>query len=188
MAKVQIGLIISFLIFFVLSRTVWVRIIKDDKFKIELHLPLLALCLSQNGEDKKKKRKSKEEIKQKQAKRLSPRAYLRVFGNTLERIRRSTIIVKRVILPFNINGFDTMTLVTPFAYQGIIYTVIAYLKTKTDRLIIEDNAVISSPDVKKIHFYVTVKLRLYQLIYALLTFKRGVEEEKRARRIKHVGE
>ena len=185
----QIWLIISFLILFVLSRIVWIRIIKDDKFKIELHLPLLAICLTENSEkQKKKKRKNKDERKKEKIEKISARAYIRIFGNTIERIQKSTVVVKRVILPLGLNGFDTMTLVTPFAYQGLIYTIIAYLKTKTDRLILEDNAVISSPDVKKIQFYVTVKLRLYQLIYALLTFKRGIEEEKRARRIKYVGE
>ena len=184
----QIWLIISFLILFVLSRTVWLRIIKDDKFSIELHLPLLAVCLTQKDEDKEKRRKSKEERKKEQTEKISPRAYIRIFGDTINRIKKSTIIVKRVVLPLNLRDFNAFTLLSPFAYQGFIYSIIAYLKTKTDRLILEDNAVISSPDVKKIQFYVTVKLRLYQLIYALLTFKRGVEEEKRARRIKYVGE
>ena len=172
----QIWLIISFLILFVLSRTVWVRIIKEEKFSFELHLPLLALCIT---EDRRKDEKKKDINKKNKADKISTRAYIRIFSSALERIRKSTVIVKRVILPLNLSNFDSMTLVTPFAYQGLVYTIIAYLKTKTDKLIIEDNAIISSPDISKIQFYITVKLRLYQLIYALLTVKRGIEEEKR---------
>ena len=180
----QIWLIISFLILFVLSRTVWVRIIKEEQFRVELHLPLIAVHLI----DDKKKEKEKGGKGKDKADKISSRAYIRIFGNTLEHIRKSTVIVKRVALPLKLADFDAMTLVTPFAYQGVIYTIIAYLKTKTDRLILLDNAVISSSDINSLQFYVTVKLRLYQLIYALLTVKKGIEKEKKARRIKYVGE
>ena len=179
----QIWLIISFLFIFVITRTVWVRIIKEECFKIELHLPLWALKLSFPKDDKKKKSKGKEKTDN-----ISARAYLRIFGNTLERLRRSKVIIKKVTLPMKDNDFSSMTLVTPFAYQGLIYAAIAYLRTKTEKLTIFDNAVTSSPDTQEIQFYLTVKLRLYQLIYAILTVKRGIDEEKRARRIKYVGE
>lgn len=172
----QIWLIVSFLILFVLSRTVWVRIIKEERFSFELHLPLLALCITA---DQRKDENNKDKRKKEKADKISPRAYIRIFGNALKKTRKSTVIVRRVVLPLNLNEFNSMTLVTPFAYQGLIYTIIAYLKTKTDKLIIEDNAIISSPDINKIQFYITVKLRLYQLIYALLTVKRGIEEEKK---------
>ena len=55
----QIWLIISFLIFYVITRTVWVRIIKEECLKIELHLPLSAIKLSFPKEDDKKKSKGK---------------------------------------------------------------------------------------------------------------------------------
>ena len=62
------------------------------------------------------------------------------------------------------------------------------MKTKAKDLTLNDNAIISSPDVTEVQYYVTVKLRLFKLIYAILTFRRGVYQEKRARRIKYVGE
>lgn len=179
----QIWLIISFLILFVITRTVWVRIIKEECFKIELHLPLWAIKLSFPKEDDKKKSKGKAKTD-----KISARAYIRIFGNALERLRRSKVVIKRVLLPMKVGDFSGMTLVTPFAYQGLIYATIAYLRTKTEKLTILDNAIISSPDSKEIQFYLTVKLRLYQLIYAILTVKRGIDEEKRARRLKYVGE
>ena len=65
MVGVLIGLIISFLLFFVLTRKVWVRVIKEEKLRVQFHLPLLALHLI--SEDKSKQTEDKD-------KKLSTRA------------------------------------------------------------------------------------------------------------------
>ena len=187
MAGVLIGIILSFLLFFILTRKIWVRVIKDTNLRVQFHLPLLALHLKSES----KKNQSPESAKQEKKKdpRLSARAYIRIVAGTLARIEDCEVVVKRVILPCKTENFGSMTLVNPFAYQGLIYAVIAYLKTKAKRLRLEDNAIISSPDVTETQFYLTVKLRLFQLIYALLTFRRGMKEEKiKARGNKYVGE
>ena len=178
MAEVQIILIFSFLCFFILTRVVWVRIIKREVLKIEIHLPLLAIHLI----FPKKKPKNKETEK------LSARAYLKIIAATLKSVLDCDIVIKEINLPCKTNSFSELTLVKPFGYQGLIYAAIAYLKTKAKHLTLEDNAIISSPDVTEAQYYVTVKLRLFKLIHALLTFRRGIYEEKRARRIKYVGE
>ncbi len=180
MAEVQIFLILLFLIFFVLTRVVWVRIIKKEVLRIEFHLPLLALYLIGDKDKKKKKKKETE--------KLSTRAYIRVIAGTLARVRECEVNVKEITLPYKADSFSGFTLVKPFGYQGLIYAVIAYLQTKAKKITLEDNAIISSPGITETHYYFTVKLRLFQLIYALLTFRRGLYEEKRARRIKYVRE
>ena len=179
MAGVQIGLILSFLLFYVLTRTVWVRIIKEEIFRIEIHLPLLALYLGSNKEKKKTK---------KETDKLSARAYIRVIAGTLSRVKDCEVNVKHITLPCKTDKFDAMTLVRPFVYQGLVYAVAAYLKTKAQKLLLSDNAIISSPDITEIQYYVTVKLKLFNLIYALFTVRRGLYEEKRARRLNYVGE
>lgn len=180
MAEVQICIILSFLLFFILTRVVWLRIIKEEILIIEIHLPLLAFLLYFT-EDKKKKRK-------KETDRLSTRAYVRIVAGTLKRVKDCRLEVKKILLPCKIDSFSTTTLITPFAYQGLVYAIIAYLKTQASGVILFDNAIISSPDVTETQYYFTVKLRLFKLIYAYLTFRRGMQEEKRARRIKYVGE
>ena len=180
MAGVQIVLIFSFLCFFILTRVVWVRIIKREVLKIEIHLPLLAIHLIGNRDKKQKKKKETE--------KLSARAYIRVIAGTLSRVKDCEVNIKKITLPCKTDSFSTFTLVKPFGYQGLIYAVIAYMKTKAKDLTLNDNAIISSPDVTEVQYYVTVKLRLFKLIYAILTFRRGVYQEKRARRIKYVGE
>ena len=180
MAEVQIVFILLFLFFFILTRMVWVKVIKRDRLRIEIHLPLLALILTDKKQEEKKKRKETD--------KLSARAYIRVIAGTLARVKECELNIREVTLPCKTNTFNGFTLVKPFGYQGLIYAVIAYLQTKAKSLTLDDNAIISSPDVTAIQYYVTVKLRLFQLIYALLAFRRGMYEEKRARRINYVRE
>ena len=179
MAEVQIILIFSFLCFFILTRVIWVRIIKRDLLKIEIHLPLLVIHLVFP---------KKEKTKKKETEKISARAYLKIVTNVIRKVWDCEINIKEISLPCKTDSFSGLTLVKPFGYQGLIYAVVAYLKTKAKHLTLEDNAIISSPDVTEAQYYLTVKLRLFKLIYALLTFRRGVYEEKRARRIKYVGE
>lgn len=177
MAGIQIALILSFLLLFVFSREVWVRVIKDERMNIEIHLPLLAICLSSKENSKNKK----------DSNRISIKAYIGIILDVLHQIRDCKVIIKRISLPMDTSSFSSTTLVKPFAYQGLIYALIAYLKTKVRNITINNNAITSSPDINDARFYLTVKLRLFQLIYALMTFRQGVKEEKRARK-GYVGE
>lgn len=179
MAGVQIGLIIIFLLFFVLTRRIFVRIMREENTNIEIHLPLLALCLT----IKKKSKRDKKETE-----KLSVRAYIRIIAGTLKRVRKCEVLVEKIALPCKIDSFSQSTLLKPFGQQGLLYAAIAYIKSKAHKLILCDNAIISSPDITEAQYRITLKLRLFELIYALLTFRRGVYEEKRARRIRYVGE
>lgn len=170
MAGVLIGIILSFLLFFIVTRTVWVRVIKEQMSKVEIHLPLLALQLRFGNNDRRGRKKEKS--------KLGARSYIKIISGTISRIKGCELVIKRVAIPCKINSFGAATLLSPFGYQSLVYAAIAYLKTKTQRLAIEDNAIISSPDISETQFYFTVKLRLYQLLYALITIKRGVEKEK----------
>ncbi len=176
MAGVLIGVILLFLSFFIITRRTWVRVIKDRNLEIQIHLPLLALYLTST--DKKKSKKQSQDGK------LSVIAYIRIAAGVLSRFPECDVEIKRVILPCRNDRFDGFTLVRPFGYQGLVYAIIVYLKTKSKKLTLENNAIISSPDVTETQFYFTVKLPLYQLLFALLTIKRGVNKEiKRARGI-----
>ena len=169
MAGVLIGFILSFLFFFILTRKIWVRVIKENRLRIEIHLPLLALCLQARKERKADRGEGA----------LGARSYIRVIAGVLSKIGDCELLIKRIALPCRTEKFGALTLVSPFGYQGLVYTFIAYLKTKTKRLAIEDNAIISSPDIKEAQFYITARLYLFQFIRALMTFKRGVDEEKK---------
>ena len=178
MAGVQIGLIALFLIFYILSQTSWVKILKSKGFAIQIHLPLLALYLS--SEEKRSTTNSKSSLK--------ASAYFRIIDKLSSSIKRADATINRITLPCHINDFDGLTLVRPFGLQAALYAAIAYLRAKIGSLTVKDNAIISSPDVKEIHFDLTLKLPLYQLIYALMTVRRSVKEEKERMDTKNVGE
>ena len=176
MAGVQICLILSFIFFYVLTRNVWVRIVKKENLRIELHLPLLSLHFT-NTKNGKKKGSS-----------ISKAAYLRIARDAISRIKRSEIYITRIALPYQASDFDGLSTLRPFGLQGIAYTAIAYLRARTKSLVLSNNAIISSPDITELQFHITIKLYLYQLIYAIVTLRLSVNKEKKRGKKKHVGE
>ena len=176
MAEVQIGLIFVFLIFYALTQIVWVRVIKKEKIIFELHLPLLAIVISDTNTSKKSTVK------------LGVRSYIRIIFDVLSRFKRCEVIIQNIHLPAKTTEFGISSLVKPFGQQGLIYATIAYLRTLVQRIRLSDNAIISSPDIRQTQFYITVKIRLFQLIYALVTIRKGVNKEKEAKRKRNVGE
>ena len=60
MAGLLIFILLSFALFYYLTRIVWVRIIKGEEFIIELHLPIFAIYLikrKDKGDNNKKAKK-----------------------------------------------------------------------------------------------------------------------------------
>ena len=178
MVGVLISLLISFLLFFILTRIVWVRIIKDENFKVEIHLPIFAVFLINRKDSGDKTRKTKDKKE-----KFSYRAYVRLITGIVARIKTADIVVKKIVIPIKTDEFDKATLITPLRQHALLCAFIAYLRTKTQNLILEDNAFTLSPDVNALQCYVTVKLRLFRLIYGLLSVMHGIyEEKKRARK------
>ncbi|MBO7196755.1 MAG: hypothetical protein J6V80_05485 [Clostridia bacterium] len=180
MAGAQIGLILLFLFAYIMTRTVWVRIIQENNFRLEFHLPLIAIHLSDFDENKSSKKEENT--------KLGILSYIRIVSNALRRISKSKLVIKRIILPCNISSFSVSTIIKLYGYHGLIYALIAYLGSRDINLHIEDNAIISSPDIKKTQFYLTVKLALFQLIYALFIVRRDISKEKKAKEEEYVGE
>ena len=174
MAGILIFLLMSFVLFFLLTRIVWVRIIKGDGFKIEIHLPILALNFIKRSDDE-----DTSSTRSKSDDKPSLFGYLRIITGIVDRISGAEISVKAIVLPIKTEDFNKSSILRPLRQQALLYTLIAYLKTKTEKLTLEDNAIILSPDVNVLHCYVTVKIRLYQLIYGLLSVRHAIYEEKK---------
>ena len=166
-------LLLFFALFYILTRVVWVRIIKGEKFKVEIHLPIFAIHLikkDDNGDNKKKP------IKEKNKPLFF--GYLRIITGVVARIKNASILVNSIILPVKTDNFDKSAILRPLRQQALLCAFIAYLRTKTEKLTLSDNAIILSPDVDVIHCYVTIKLRLYELIHGLLSVWHSINEEK----------
>ena len=174
MAGLFIFLLISFLLFYVFTRTTWVRIIKGEKFKVEIHLPILAIHLINESDDgdKRKKAQNKDE-------KVYFFGYLRIITGVIARLKNANINVKSIVLPVKSQDFDKSAILRPLRQHTLICAFVAYLRTKTDKLVLADNAITLSPDVRVLHCYVTVKLRLYELIHGLLSVRHSINEEKK---------
>ena len=59
MPVIFILLILSFLVFFIITRKATVRLIKEEKLRIEFHMQIIALVISPEGRQKGKGRKKK---------------------------------------------------------------------------------------------------------------------------------
>ena len=169
MAWVFIFLLIAFIFLYSLTRIVWVRLIKEESFKAEIHLPIFAIVLikkDDNGDNVTNNGPS-------------PMGYIRIITDIIDKMNKSNIKVNKVIIPIKTDNFTKSVILRPIRQHAIICALIAYLRTKTRKLTIEDNAITLSPDINVTHFYITIKLRLFQLIRALISLWRDINQERK---------
>lgn len=173
MAGLFIFLLLSFLLFYILTRVTWVRIIKGESFKAEIHLPIFSIHLIKRDDNGDNKKKTSEKDK--------PLffGYIRIITGVVARMKNAKIEVKKILLPVNTEDFDKSAILRPLRQHALICAFIAYLRTKTEKLTLDDNAITLSPDIDVLHCYVTIKLRLYQLIHGLLSVRHSIYEEKK---------
>nr|MBE6545423.1 hypothetical protein [Oscillospiraceae bacterium] len=172
MAGISVLMILSFIIFFSLTRESMVKIIKKDRLRIEVHLQIIAYIWT-------KKDNSDNANKSKRKKRFSKEKRDRIIAAIRRVIRKGEVRVNRLALPYDEGNFDKASVLRPVRYRILAYTLIAYLSTKTNRLTLRDDAIILSPDIDNLQYELTVKCRQYELLYALWTLYIGILKEKR---------
>ena len=107
MAGIFILILLSFALFYFLTRTIWVRIIKDENFKIEIHLPLLSLHFT--NESRKKSNK-------KTCRKINFIDYYRIITDIVEKTKNS----EKDILSFS---RTSCTLLFHLALQVVIVAI-----------------------------------------------------------------
>ena len=170
MAGVFISMFLSVLILFILTRIIWINIVKDDGFRMELHLPIIAIHFS--------KSKSKGANIKKLRKKLTTLQYRKIAEKLSSLVEKSEIIIKRIEFPEKTGEITNATFVRPYRYQGVFFALYAYLKTKAEKITLCNNAIALSSDGSAIRYNFTVKLRLYQLIFTALSVLFGEMKEK----------
>ena len=172
MVGILIFIIISFTLAFILTREVWVKVKNGEFLIIEFHFPIFALVLKKENSSGAKKHK-------KNAKKLSALTYIRIIVKTLKRFQECKIIIKRITPPQKMREFGYSYLIKPYGYQSLIYTLIAYLETKVEKLTLEKNAVNFIPGNSLFLCDVTVKGKLYKIALASFCLYRNINKEKR---------
>ena len=168
MAGIFVLTLLSFLLFYLLTRICWVRIIKSEGFKIEIHLPILSLHLINKSGDKENP-KNKEKI--------SFFGYFRIITDIIEKLYDCDLVIDRITLPVKSEGFSTTALLLPIGQRALVCSLVAYIGGKIKSLSVQDNAITLSPDIQNIHFNLTVKIRLFKLIYTFLFLRHRLKQE-----------
>lgn len=171
MAGILIFLILIFTLLFVATRKVWVRVIKGEFLTIEFHLPIFALVLTKEGESRQKKQGKKK-------KELSALTYVRVFAKTLKRFEKCELVIKKIAPPEKPSNFGYSTLVKPYGYQSLIYSLIAYLDTKVQKITLCENAVTYIPDNPIFLCDITVKAKLFEILFGAYCLYKNIKKEK----------
>lgn len=170
MAGIFIFMFVFVLILFIVSRIVWINVVKNDEFRLELHLPIIAIHLTKSKNTKTSKRKKE--------KKWFTTRYKSIAKPLSNLITKSEIIIKRIEFPKKHGEISNTTFTRPIRYGSAFFALCAYLKAKAEKLTVYDDQIILSSDSSALQFNFTVKLRLYQLINATLAILFGVVKDK----------
>ena len=167
-----ISVILLFLLLFILTREVWIKVQNGELLIIEIHMPIFAIILTKENKREGKKHKKKE-------KELSALTYVKIIIKELKRFEKCEVIINRVTPPHKANNFSYSTLTKPYGYQSLIYAVIAYLETKVEKLTLTENAVRFIPGNSLFLCDITIKSRLYRIAFGAFCLYRNINKEKR---------
>ena len=170
MAGIFISMFIFVLIFFITTRIVWLNVIKDEGLRVELHLPIIAVCLSKSNESKTKRKRNKN---------IFPKLnYRRIISLISHSVEKSEILIKKIFLPQNTKEDERTSFTRPYRYQSAFFALYAYLSSKAEKLTVYDNAIVLSGDNNELQYNFTIKFRLYQLFYLFILLLIGCIKDK----------
>lgn len=152
MAIISILLILSFTFFFILTRDGVIRLRKEEGLRIEIHLQLIAFVINPRKEEKPSE-KGKSETK---------KIVLKAVGRLL---KRSRVRLTRLAIPYPREDASVTSLAR---YRILSAAAISYVETLSKQFVLCDNAIILSPDLSSIQYDLSIKCRLYEIVYALI--------------------
>ena len=144
MAGIYIFLSLSTLFAFIITRTVWVRIMAYGGWVLELHFSILALRIPLSP------------VKKADGGGPAPRFYARLIGRIDGLVRRSEVTVGRLAVPGRRNAGVG-------GYFWAWSAAIAYLASSARNMKIQDNAFTLISDSSAIEIDITARLPLYRL-------------------------
>jgi hypothetical protein len=154
MQAILLFLLLSFTALYIFTRTCFVRIKKFEKLKIEIHLQILAYILTpvrRSNNSRKDKNKSK-------SRRI-------ILAALEELIKNSMVVIHSLKIPYSDRE---ATVVKMIRYRIYLATLLSYIDSMSHKFILCDNALTLSPDISSIQYDVSIRCRLYQLIYNLI--------------------
>ena len=164
-------LILSFLLFFVLTQEVMIKLIKKESIIVELHLQIIAISFNvgtKNKDNPKKKKKSEDSRKKREI----------ILNSVFRLAERGEIKIDKLALPyFQTNGYFSPFFL-PIGYKAFVSTLLAYIETRTKKMTLGEDALILSPDINNIQCEITVKSRLFRIIHTVFRYIVYIFKEK----------
>ena len=158
MATISIFACLSLTVLFIFTRKIFINVKKDDILKIEIHFPVFALLLTE-----------KKEEKQKSDKKPSYRNIVRLIREIPGKLSSCEVIIKSITLPIKSAPDSPGAFTKPFIVQSLIYSALAYIDAKVQKLTVYNGAVKSSAEARSFCCDITVKGRLFRLLTAAVT-------------------
>ncbi len=168
MVGISVFLLMSFCLLFIFTRKIWIKVVRGDGFKLELHMPIVAVILSRRQEKKPdKKRRTGGE-----GHNLQTSEYLRIISSLMRIVEHSEVEITKIAV--SSSGRENFYVYLPF-----IYSFVAYFKTKSKKITLSDDAIILSPDKKGFLLEFTMKTELYRFLFSIVTLYFDIMKEKR---------
>ena len=152
MATISILLILSFTLCFIFTRDSIIRLRKEEGLRVEIHLQLIAFVINPQKKEKPSE-KGKSETKK------------IVLKAVRQLLKRSQVRLTRLAIPCPREDASVTGLAR---YRILSAAAISYVETLSNQFILCDNAIILSPDLSSIQYDVSIKCRLYQIVYTLI--------------------
>ncbi len=170
MILIIIFALISAITAFTLTRHTYVKIKKNDVWRVELHFTLSAIHLEKTIVGKT----DSDSKRTKKKKRRSASYYRAVFRRINELFEVAEVEINKLSVPSeDREDFDSRTMTRPWRYHTAISALLAYLRTKSEKLTVDDNAIILNPDTDRFSIDMTVKVRLYHLVRMYFSLRYG---------------
>ena len=166
MAGIGIFLCLVSAVLFIFTRQTFIKVKKSDLLKIEIHFPILALHLTERKGEKKKKKTRKRNYS----------AIYKIIHDAADTLDGCEVLIKSIEIPIKNNVGDIGAFTKPFIYQSVIYSLLAYIDTKVQKLTLCNGAVTSTDKASSFSFDILVKGRLYKLLYTLLLIYRRTKK------------
>jgi len=168
-------LLIFSILFFILTRETYVYIIFEKGLRLEFHLVLFSLILTEREGEKGQTK-------------LKFRFYSSLAKRILRLSEKSCINVKR-IYPAKLNSLlSPEKIVKPYFYNALISGLLAYFFGKSKRITMEDNALVLIPDKNDGSIVdIRVSSELYNILTALALILFDFQKYKRKGKRKNVG-
>ena len=166
-------LIITPLLFYLLTRKVRVSVIKDGTWRVDLHFTLFAIPF------KKRLNKRKSKSEKKSDKKGSGGI---IFRHVTDALAHAELEVRRLTVPMLPSKNDIAAAVTmPWKYHSVISALLALVHSRAKKLTVRDNAITLIPDSNEILIDASITIRLFHVILTYLAIKRDEKRMKRGR-------